>query len=246
MSNVNKSFIAAAGVMLAASAGSASAAYGYNNGYSNAYSNGFGGQTVRCESRDNRTTLCGVDVRGGVQLVRQESQDNCIQGRTWGTDSRGIWVARGCRGVFAINTGAYSNGGYSNSAYSNRVYSNSAYGYNNGYPSTAYGANNGYPATAYGYSNGYPATAYGSNGYVGNGRVVRCESTSSRTRYCSMDTRYGVSLVNQRSSNPCIQGSTWGVSSNNRLWVSRGCRGDFAVGSTGNAYNSNSYYDRRY
>src|SRR6478752_10803210 len=73
MSKVNKSFMAAAGVLLAASAGSASAAYGYNNGYSNGYygngSSAYGAQTFRCESRDNRTTLCGVDTRGGVQLV---------------------------------------------------------------------------------------------------------------------------------------------------------------------------------
>jgi hypothetical protein len=237
MSIVNKSFIAAAGILLATSAGSASAAYGYNNGY---YSNGsyggaYGAQTVRCESRDNRTTLCGVDTRGGVQLVNQESRDSCIRGRTWGTDSRGIWVARGCRGVFAVNTGAYSNG---------------AYGYNNGYPPAAYGYNNGYPSTAYdngyrssAYNNGYQA--YGSNGYRSNGRTIRCESNDSRTRYCSMDTRYGVSLVNQRSSSPCIQGSTWGVS-RDRVWVSRGCRGDFAVGSTGNAYNRGSSFDRRY
>jgi hypothetical protein len=239
MSKVNKSFMAAAGVLLAASAGSASAAYGYNNGYSNGYygSSAYGAQTFRCESRNNRTTLCGVDTRGGVQLVSQESRDSCVRGRTWGTDSRGVWVAGGCRGVFAVNTGAYSNG----------VYSNGAYGYGNGavYPNTAYGYQNGYPNTVYRSNSGYAAVPYGSNGYSSVGRVVRCESTGSRTRYCSMDTRYGVSLVNQRSSSPCIQGATWGVSQD-RVWVSRGCRGEFAVGSMGNAYNSNSYYDRRY
>jgi hypothetical protein len=239
MSKVNKSFMAAAGVLLAASAGSASAAYGYNNGYSSGYygngSGAYGAQTFRCESRDNRTTLCGVDTRSGVQLVRQESRDSCIRGQTWGTDSRGVWVSRGCRGVFAVTTGAYSNG---------------AYGYGNGtgvvYPNTAYGYANGYPNTVYRSNGGYATAPYGSNGYSGVGSVVRCESTSSRTRYCSMDTRYGVSLVNQRSSSPCIQGATWGVSQG-RVWVSRGCRAEFAVGSMGNAYNSsNSYYNRRY
>ena len=222
MMKLNKSFIAAAGILAASAAGSASAAYGYNSGYSNGYGgNAYGAQTVRCESRNERTTLCGVDTRGGVQLVSQESRDSCIRGRTWGADSRGIWVARGCRGVFAVNTGAYSNG---------------AYGYNNGYGN---GYGNVYP------NGGYAAVPYGSNGYYGSGRTIRCESNDSRTRYCGMDTRYGVSLVRQRSSSPCIQGATWGVS-RDRVWVSRGCRGDFAVGSTGNAYNNNYYYDRRY
>jgi hypothetical protein len=143
--------------------------------------------------------------------------------------------------VFAVNTGAYNN-----SVYSNRSYSNGAYGYNNGavYPNTGYGYANGYPNTAYRSNSGYAAVPYGANGYSSVGRVVRCDSTGSRTHYCNMDTRYGVSLVNQRSSSPCIEGATWGVGQD-RVWVSRGCRAEFAVGSTGSAYN-NSYYDRRY
>jgi hypothetical protein len=222
MGKANKTFIAAAGVLLAASAGSASAAYGYNNGYYGGGYNGGYGATIRCESRDNRTTLCPVDTRAGVQLVDQTSRNSCIRGRTWGADSRGIWVAGGCRGIFAINTGAYGNGAYGYNGYGNGAYGNGAYG-------------NG----AYGYDR------YGSNGYYGrNSRVVRCESRDGRTRYCGMDTRYGVSLVNQHSSSPCIRGSTWGVS-RDRVWVSRGCRGDFATGASGYGYN-NGYYDRRY
>jgi hypothetical protein len=34
--------------------------------------NSYGGR-VRCESRDGRTEYCGVDIRGGVRLVRQMS-----------------------------------------------------------------------------------------------------------------------------------------------------------------------------
>jgi hypothetical protein len=132
---------------------------------------------VRCESRDRRTVFCGVDTRGGVQLVRQLSDRRCIRGSTWGTDSRGIWVTDGCRGEFAL-------------------------------------AGN--------------ATAAG---------MFRCESTDNRTRYCNVDTRYGVQLVRQLSRSSCIEGRSWGVTRDS-VWVSRGCRGEFTAGG-------DRYYDER-
>lgn len=209
----------ATGLALAAAAGSASAAYGYNNGY---YNNGYNsaynngyGRTVRCESRDSRTVYCGVDTSGGVSLVQQNSQSSCIRGRTWGADGRGIWVSRGCRGTFAIND-RYQDGRY---GYNDNRYNDSRYN-----------------------DNRYRDPRYG-NSY--SGRTIRCESTNGRTRYCSMDTRYGVSIVNQHSDRPCIQGSTWGVSGGSRVWVTGGCRADFASGSSQYGYNQ-GYYDRRY
>ena len=57
---------------------------------------------VRCESRDRRTEYCGVDIRGGVRLVRQLSDRRCVRGSTWGTDGRGIWVTDGCRAEFEL------------------------------------------------------------------------------------------------------------------------------------------------
>lgn len=73
---------------------------GYNNGgYNGGYGNGYG-RTFRCESEKGRTRTCGVDGRGGVQLVRQLSNAACIEGRTWGRDSRGVWVTDGCRAEF--------------------------------------------------------------------------------------------------------------------------------------------------
>ena len=60
------------------------------------------GQTVRCESKDDRTRRCDVRVNRGVQLVRQLSDTRCIQGQNWGWDARGIWVSRGCRGEFSV------------------------------------------------------------------------------------------------------------------------------------------------
>jgi hypothetical protein len=48
------------------------------------------GPTTRCESQNNRRNYCAADTRGGVALVRQLSQVQCVQGRTWGFDARGI------------------------------------------------------------------------------------------------------------------------------------------------------------
>ena len=73
------------------------------NDYSGGYApqNGYG-NTLRCESDDNRQRRCNADIRGGVQLVRQLSSTQCIQGNNWGWDRGGVWVDRGCRGEFLI------------------------------------------------------------------------------------------------------------------------------------------------
>lgn len=64
-----------------------------------------GGQRVTCESRDQRTSYCDIDTRGGVVLVRQLSRGACIEGRTWGWDRRGVWVSQGCRAEFETGRG---------------------------------------------------------------------------------------------------------------------------------------------
>lgn len=111
--------LAAAALPLSASADSR---YGYDDGYR-------GSAQVRCSSRDERPSYCNVDTRGGVRLVRQESRSPCIQGRSWGYDRRGIWVANGCRARFQLG-GGYGPG------YGGRGHDN-GYGY-------AYGSGGGY------------------------------------------------------------------------------------------------------
>ena len=66
----------------------------------------------------------------------------------------------------------------------------------------------------------------GGGGYA---RSFRCESNDNRTRYCSVDTRYGIQLVRQISHDSCIEGRSWGVTREG-VWVSRGCRAEFAAG----------------
>src|ERR1700745_3026214 len=71
---------------------------------------GPGGQTVTCSSDNGKRNYCPANTRGGVQMVRQRSDARCTQGYSWGYDQRGIWVDRGCRADFVVNTG-YRPGG---------------------------------------------------------------------------------------------------------------------------------------
>lgn len=57
---------------------------------------------VRCESRDGQTRECAADTRGGVRLVRQFSEADCIEEETWGRMRGGVWVSRGCRAEFLV------------------------------------------------------------------------------------------------------------------------------------------------
>ncbi|HYM05616.1 MAG TPA: DUF3011 domain-containing protein [Terriglobales bacterium] len=58
---------------------------------------------VTCSSNDDdERKHCPADTAGGVRLVRQISGSPCELNRTWGYDSRGIWVDKGCRAEFEI------------------------------------------------------------------------------------------------------------------------------------------------
>lgn len=64
------------------------------------------------------------------------------------------------------------------------------------------------------------------------GERVTCAG-SGRTE-CPADTRYGVTLVRRLSQAACTEGSTWGYS-DNVVWVDRGCRAEFQIGSAPDA-----------
>lgn len=111
---MNKSCIAfMAGATMLFSAGAAYAQSGAGYGAGGYASPGYGrpghpaaGQVIRCESHNHRRQHCRVDTRGGVTLVRQLSNQRCVQGRNWGHDRNGVWVTNGCRAEFAVGRGA--------------------------------------------------------------------------------------------------------------------------------------------
>lgn len=57
---------------------------------------------ITCSSNDGNRNYCSADTSRGVRLVNQRSGSPCVQGQTWGFNSRGIWVDRGCRADFAV------------------------------------------------------------------------------------------------------------------------------------------------
>ena len=60
------------------------------------------GQMVTCSSNDMRRNWCDIGRSRDVRLTRQISGSACVQGQTWGTDRRGLWVDRGCRAEFRV------------------------------------------------------------------------------------------------------------------------------------------------
>jgi hypothetical protein len=64
---------------------------------------------------------------------------------------------------------------------------------------------------------------------LGAETVVRCDSRGGR-KVCPADTRGGVSLRYQYSSEGCWQNDTWGFDAKG-IWVANGCRADFTVGA---------------
>jgi Protein of unknown function (DUF3011) len=63
-----------------------------------------------------------------------------------------------------------------------------------------------------------------------NGRNLTCASDDGKRHLCRVDTSRGVQMINQRSGSACIQGQTWGYSRSG-IWVDRGCRADFYLGT---------------
>lgn len=56
------------------------------------------GQAVYCTSRGYQRTYCG-DAYGNYRMTGRQDRD-CVQGRTFGQDSRGLWVSGNCSATF--------------------------------------------------------------------------------------------------------------------------------------------------
>lgn len=82
------------------------AEFDVSGGGSASYANPtYSASPVICNSENGQRTFCSADTRGGVRLRRQLGGAACVEGSSWGYDSRGIWVDRGCRGEFDVRSG---------------------------------------------------------------------------------------------------------------------------------------------
>lgn len=76
-----------------------------------------------------------------------------------------------------------------------------------------------------------------------HGQILYCASDDFDVHGCPADTYLGVRIVRQRSEAPCIYGRTWGYDQRG-IWVDRGCRADFAVGSRQSYRRFDDWSDR--
>jgi Protein of unknown function (DUF3011) len=212
------------------------------------------GRSVTCASDDGKRHLCAVNTQYGVRMTNQRSGSPCIQGQTWGYNTQGIWVDRGCRADFWLGGGwnggrpgnGYPGGGgtitcSSDNGKRNYCNANTRNGVRMvnqrsgspciqdqtwGYNQNSIWVDRGCRAD-FALGGGWNG---GGPGYPGGGgRPITCSSDNGKRNYCNIDTRGGVRMVNQRSGSPCIQGQTWGYNQT-AVWVDRGCRADFMVG----------------
>jgi len=68
------------------------------------------GGTITCASDDGRRKVCPADTSNGVQFVKQRSDAKCKQGSSWGYDTRGIWVDKGCGADFVVGVPGHPSG----------------------------------------------------------------------------------------------------------------------------------------
>ena len=61
---------------------------------------------LTCASNPNGENFCPLNNAGPVRLVRSFGPSACVEGGTWRTDGRGVYVRNGCRG--SIPGGAIS------------------------------------------------------------------------------------------------------------------------------------------
>lgn len=69
-------------------------------------------ERINCKSKHYGYTYCRAKTHGRVRLVDRRSKADCIQGRSWGYDSHGVWVDNGCSARFEV--GRRSGGGDDN------------------------------------------------------------------------------------------------------------------------------------
>jgi len=78
------------------------------------------------------------------------------------------------------------------------------------------------------------ASAQQNSKHVAVSAVVTCVSEGDQRQYCPADTSAGVVMLRATGEAACLLGRNWGYDAQG-VWVSEGCGGEFATGSTSRA-----------
>ena len=205
---------------------------------------------LQCESREYGYQFCPTGaVLEDARLVEQRSRAACIEGQSWGWDRRGIWVDRGCEGIFDIRTARPAPP----AAVAARVVSCESRDYQYAFCAVAdeiasaqlleqrsqapcvEGRTWGWRANGIWVAGGCEADfRYRSASAPAPAappparRLLVCESRDGRYTFCPTGQVRLVELVRQRSQAACLDGQTWGYQ-NDGIWVDHGCGAEFSV-----------------
>jgi len=204
------------------------------------FSQGWGGghrQTIVCESRDNDSRRCSTPWRGPSRLVRQISNTACVEGRNWGSEDGQITVWSGCRGEFARGRGGGQTGAIRCESIDNRAATCRTPWRGSSQVVRQISDTRCREGGNWNSGNGQITVWSGcraefgpaGGGWGGNGGyTVSCASQNGRYTTCNWPPGQGrPRLLQQLSGQACIEGRTWGMAGDNRIWVNGGCRGRF-------------------
>lgn len=244
-------------------AGRPGGSYGYHNDYGDDIGYGYGwghndGRIIVCASEDYRREFCPAPTSRGVRLVNQISRSECIRGRTWWRDERGIVVTQGCAGEFEIG---YRDDPYQwppsrgaggpvrptafrcESIDDRKRYCPADIGRGraalveqHSQSSCIFGRSWGFDSRGVWVDRGCRASfridyiSAGNDWYPGTGQsYTRCESRDYGYAQCRVGSNVGgVQLIRQVSESACIEGRSWGYR-RGLIWVDNGCAADFVL-----------------
>lgn len=191
-----------------------------------------GRATIECGSGDGKRSTCVADTSAGVVLVHQAGEASCVLGRTWGYDTKGVWVADGCRGTFAftddrptISCAASATG----ERVERKADTTGGVAIASASPACVLGKTWGYDDEGVWVAEGCSAS------FVLTTRPgLACGSDTPGRQQCAADTSAGVVLARTTGTSSCVLGESWGYDAAG-VWTDRSCRGEFVLGHTAGA-----------
>lgn len=204
------------------------------------------GSTIRCESFNNRASICPTPWAGPSRLVRSLSSTRCVEGQSWQSQQGQVYVGNNCRAEFAAAVAVQPPASHDVTCRSVLIFPGEcSWRRADGMPvlkrqlsaaacvegrSWSYDERRERITVRNGCSAEFGRQSGG--GVPGPGAYsVTCVSTGNRQQRCAWNARQGRPyLIEQLAgSTRCIEGRTWGRDGNQSIWVSGGCRARFGV-----------------
>lgn len=208
----------------------------------------FAAEEVPCLSLGDGYRECRVASSGKIMLVREMSDNLCMEGVTWGTLFEGtVWVKRGCQALFKTMPPDHAPG---RKAMARTITCESQDGARKHCEAdTAFGVAMTRQLSDELCSIGktwdfddkgiWVAEGCRAQFVLGGFRIephlvpptakqVHCESPDGERHLCAIDAARGVGLLQETSRERCVLNRTWGYD-HKGIWVTAGCGADFVV-----------------